>query len=125
MALTLKDLAKKLKEMYLSYPSQVSANKQNLPSPFFNNTGNNPIQWLGKVSQDVKTRGPFEGLQDLTNPVIQNRFVYPYAEPIISDVRTLNYQAGRPNNLINALLGQTNAQYGIRSPKSIFNWQGY
>lgn len=69
------------------YQEQVAYNKQNLPSPFFNNTGNNPVQWLGKVVQDTKKRGVIEGLQDLTNPIIQNPKIYPYAEPIISNTR--------------------------------------
>jgi hypothetical protein len=93
-----------------SYNQEVQYNKQNLPSPFFNNTGNNPQQWLGKVVQDVKKRGPFEGLQDLTNPIIQSPKIYPYAEPLISGVRSANYQLGRPSPLVNNLLGQTDSQ---------------
>jgi len=77
------------------YQQQVAFNKQNLPSPFFNNTGNNPVQWIGKVGQDIKQRGLIEGFHDLTNPFIQNRNIYPYAEPIISNTR--GYVSRIPN----------------------------
>lgn len=108
-----------------NYPSQIQSDIQNNTQPFFNNSGNNPIQWAGKVITDTRQRGPFEGMQDLTNPAIQNPVVYPMVEPIISNIRMANFQAGRPNPFINALLGQTDAQYGIRSRKSLFNWGGY
>lgn len=105
-----------------SYSQQVADNKQNLPSPFFNDTGNNPIQWAGKVVQDVKQRGPFEGLQDLTNPIIQQPQIYPYAEPLISGARTANYKAGRPNLLLNALLGQVHQNgYPMTTDELNFN----
>ena len=80
-------LATRLKSSFEKYKRQVAENKQNLPEPFFNDTGNNPIQWAGKVVQDVKDRGIVEGMHDLTNPIIQNKNIYPYAEPIISNTR--------------------------------------
>lgn len=94
-------------QAFNSYKQQVADNKKNLPSPFFNNNGNNPAQWLGKVVQDTKARGPFEGLQDLTNPIIQNKAIYPYVEPLISGARMANYKSGLKNPLINSVLGQT------------------
>lgn len=93
--------------VFRDYWSQVQSNKQ---QPFFNNTGNNPIQWMGKVYQDVKKRGPFEGLQDLTYPVLMNPYIEPIVEPITSAIRVANYQAGRPFPFINSLLGQTDSQ---------------
>lgn len=90
-----------------NYQAQVNANQQH---PFFNNQGNNPIQWLGKVAQDVQQRGPFEGLQDLSYPVLMNPRIEPIEEPIVSNMRVANYQAGRPFPLLNSLLGQTNQQ---------------
>jgi hypothetical protein len=81
------NLATQLKSSFEKYKKQVAENKQNLPEPFFNNTGNNPIQWAGKVVQDVKDRGLIEGAHDLTNPIIQNKNIYPYVEPIISNTR--------------------------------------
>jgi hypothetical protein len=92
---------------WAGYQKQVEANKK---TPFFNNTGNNPIQWAGKVVEDVKRRGPFEGLQDLSYPVLMNPYVEPVEEPIVSNIRVANYKAGRPLPLVNALLGQTDHQ---------------
>ena len=87
-----------------NYARQVEANQK---QPFFNNTGNNPIQWMGKVAQDVRKRGPWEGLQDLSYPVLMNPYIEPITEPLTGAARVANYKAGRPNPLINNLLGQT------------------
>src|SRR6266568_5640157 len=103
------------------YNKQVAANKK---TPFFNNTDNTPMQWLGKVAADAKKRGPFEAAQDLTYPILENPYIEPVTEPITGAVRMANYKAGRPIPLINAALGQTDADYGIKSPKSLFNYQG-
>ncbi len=92
-----------------AYFQQVEANKK---EPFFNNQGNNPAQWAGKVVEDVKQRGPFEGAQDLTYPVLMNPYVEPITEPITGDVRVANYKAGRPFPVVNAALGQSDYQMG-------------
>lgn len=98
-----------------NYQRQVAVNKK---QPFFNNTGNNPIQWAGKVVQDVKKRGPFEGLQDLSYPILENPYIEPIEEPLVGNIRVANFRAGRPNPLINNLLGQTdNAMRGVP-----YNW---
>jgi len=104
-----------VKQAATNYANQVRANQQ---QPFFNNNGNNPIQWAGKVIQDVKKRGPFEGLQDLTYPVLMNPYIEPLTEPITGAVRVANYKAGRPNPLINNLLGQTDQAMRGQS----YNW---
>lgn len=91
-----------------NYPKQVYADQQN---PFFNNNGNNPLQWLGKVGQDVQKRGTFEGLQDLSYPLLMNPYIEPVEEPIVGNMRVANYQAGRPFPLLNSLLGQSDSQY--------------
>jgi hypothetical protein len=90
-----------------AYLRQVAANKEN---PFFNDKGNNPVQWAGKVAQDFKKRGPFEAAQDLTYPILENPYVEPIEEPIVGGVRVANLHAGRPSELVNNLLGQTDAQ---------------
>lgn len=90
-----------------AYLNEVEYNKQ---YPFFNDNGNTPAEWVGKVVADGIKRGPFEAAQDLTNPVIMNPYIEPIAEPIISNVRVANYKAGRPNELVNNILGQTDAQ---------------
>lgn len=89
------------------YLKQVEVNKK---TPFFNNTGNNPVQWAGKVIQDTKKRGAFEGLQDLTYPILEHPYIEPLTEPLTGAARVANYKAGRPNKLINNLLGQTDRQ---------------
>lgn len=101
------DLIKLISQMVKKYPSDVVANYINPPEPFFNEN-NTPLQWLGKVMQDTKTRGPYEGLQDLFNPLLQNKYVYPFAEPLVGNLRVLNYKAGNPNQFINSILGQKN-----------------
>src|SRR6266498_4216267 len=80
------------------YIQQVNVNKQ---TPFFNNTDNTPFKWIGKVADDVKKRGIFEGLQDLTYPILTNPYIEPLTEPITGAVRVANYKAGRPSPLIN------------------------
>jgi hypothetical protein len=107
-----------------AYLRQVAANKQN---PFFNDNGNNPVQWLGKVAEDYKKRGPFEAAQDLTYPILENPYVEPIEEPIVSNIRVANLKAGRPSDLVNNLLGQTDeqiapqaqAEYPRKTPASI------
>ena len=91
-----------------SYLAQVEANKK---QPFFNNNGNNPIQWAGKVAADVKKRGAFEGLQDLSYPILENPYIEPIEEPIVGGLRVANYKMGRTSPVINSLLGQTDNQY--------------
>lgn len=102
--MNLNDILKKVQ----AYQAQVAVNKQ---QPFFNNQGNNPLQWMGKVIQDTKQRGPFEGLQDLSYPILENPYIEPLTEPITGALRVANYKAGRPNALLNNLLGQTNQIY--------------
>jgi hypothetical protein len=89
-----------------TYKERVQYNKEN---PFFNKD-NTPIQWAGRVVEDVKKRGAFEGLHDLSNPILMNPYVEPIAEPIVSEIRVANYKAGRPNVLVNNILGQTDKQ---------------
>ncbi len=88
---------------------------QPVSDSFFNNTGNNPIQWLGKVAADIKQRGPAEGLHDLTYPFTKNPIIEPIIEPIISKIRVANFNAGRPNPAVNALLGQQDWQMATPS----------
>lgn len=76
------------------------------------------MQWAGKVVQDVRQRGPIEGLQDLTYPVLMNPFVEPLAEPLIGRARVMNHRAGRPIQAINALLGQMDHQMASPKPKN-------
>ena len=84
-----KSALKEALEMFQKYQLEVSMNKK---QPFFNNTGNNPIQWLGKVLQDTKKRGLLQGLQDLSNPILMNPYIEPIAEPIVGKLRVANYR---------------------------------
>lgn len=107
---------KALKQAVAQYQAQVAANKK---QPFFNNTDNTPQQWIGKVAQDAKQRGPFEAAQDLTYPVLMNPYVEPIEEPLVGQTRVANAQAERPSSLVNSLLGQTDSQVPSPPPTDI------
>jgi len=106
----------RVRDFALNYLREVERNKQ---TPFFNNTGNNPVQWAGKVVQDVKQRGAFEGLHDITYPITMNPYVKPILEPIVSKARVANYKSGRKNNLVNSLLGQKRGTPGVMPKRSV------
>ncbi len=104
----LKQLLAELQTSFQNYPEEVALAKQSLkeePIEFFNEN-NTPAQWIGKVGDEFKNRGFAEGLHGLSNPLIMNNLVYPYAEPAISNIRVANYKAGKPFDALNYMLGQ-------------------
>lgn len=80
----LQDKYNQILDSIKQYQAQVAANKE---TPFFNNQGNNPVQWLGKVGQDFHQRGAIEAAQDLTYPVLENPYIEPLTEPLTGDIR--------------------------------------
>ena len=95
----------KIPDAIQTYGKEVEYNKQN---PFFNKQ-NTPVQWAGKVVKEFQQRGPYEGIHGLTNPVLMNPYIEPVAARVVSNLRVNNYKAGRPNDLANNILGQTDA----------------
>jgi hypothetical protein len=93
----------KIPDAIQTYGQEVKYNKEN---PFFNEQ-NTPAQWVNRVVQEFKQRGPAEGIHGLTNPILMSPYVEPIAERVVSGARVANYKAGRPNQLVNKILGQT------------------
>lgn len=51
--------------------------------------------WSSDLVNDTKKRGIAQGVQDLFNPIGNNQYVYPVAEPIVSAARVGNYKIGQ------------------------------
>jgi len=50
-------------------------------------------------------------LAGIYNPYMMNPYIQPVAERVVSKARVKNYKMGRPNKLVNEILGQTDAVY--------------
>ena len=48
--------------------------------------------WTQDLISDTKRRGLFQGTQDLFNPILMNKNIYPITEPIVSGLRVGKYK---------------------------------
>jgi len=52
--------------------------------------------WVQDLGEDTRKRGWFQGVQDLSNPILMNPKIAPYAEPIVSGARMAGFAALHP-----------------------------
>ena len=52
--------------------------------------------WVQDLATDYQKRGAYEAMQDVWNPILMNKRVAPYAEPIVSGARLARFAATNP-----------------------------
>ena len=89
-----------VKEVTKAVPNYIQSVVNNLA---VKSAGPKYVNWTQDLATDFKKRGVIEGLQDLTNPIIQNPKIEPFMEPLISKTR-LNVSHIQNQNAVSQVL---------------------